>query len=36
MPTTPEPQLYEPPRIEVVLSAEELAREILYAGHLSL
>ena len=26
------PSVYEPPRIEVVLSSEDLEREVLYAG----
>jgi hypothetical protein len=28
----PEPRGYEPPRVEVQLTSEELEREILYAG----
>ena len=31
----PGPEVYEPPRIESVLTAEDLAREILYAGTVS-
>ena len=29
---SPECDSYEPPRIETVLTADELAREVLYAG----
>jgi hypothetical protein len=30
--TSPEPRRYEPPRVEILLTAEALEREILYAG----
>ena len=30
--TPPEPSRYEPPRVEIQLTAEALEREILYAG----
>ena len=29
---SPTPAAYEPPRVEAVLTAEELEREVLYAG----
>jgi hypothetical protein len=31
-PYEPQPVQYEPPRIELVLTPEELEREVLYAG----